>query len=46
MTKNYQRTGLDTSALAVPEQVSVVMEETPPRCGRGSWPSPWAPVCR
>ena len=27
MTKNYQRTALDTSALAVPEQVSVAMEE-------------------
>ena len=27
MTKNYQRTALDTSALAVPEQVSVAMDE-------------------
>ena len=27
MTKNYQRTELDTSALAVPEQVSVAMNE-------------------
>ncbi len=27
MTKNYQRTTIDTSALAVPEQVSVVMGE-------------------
>ena len=27
MTKNYQRTVLDTRALAVPEQVSVAMEE-------------------
>ena len=27
MTKNYQRTGLDTSALAVPDQVSVAMGE-------------------
>ena len=27
MTKNYQRTALDTSALAVPEQVSVAMGE-------------------
>ena len=27
MTKKYQRTGFDTSALAVPEQVSVAMEE-------------------
>lgn len=27
MTKKYQRNELDTSALAVPEQVSVVMEE-------------------
>ena len=27
MTKKYQRTGLDTRALAVPEQVSVAMEE-------------------
>ena len=27
MTKNYQRSALDTRALAVPEQVSVAMEE-------------------
>ena len=27
MTKNYQRTALDTSALAVPDQVSVAMGE-------------------
>ena len=27
MTKNYQRTALDTRALAVPEQVAVAMEE-------------------
>ena len=27
MTKNYQRTGLDTSALTVPDQVSVAMGE-------------------
>ena len=27
MTKNYQRTALDTSALTVPDQVSVAMNE-------------------
>ena len=27
MTKNYQRTALDTSALTVPDQVSVAMGE-------------------
>ena len=46
MTKNYQRTVLDTRALAVPEQVSVAMEEIAAEMREGCWPSRSVPVCR
>jgi hypothetical protein len=46
VTKNYQRSALDTRALAVPEQVSVAMEEIAAEMREGCWPWPWAPDCR
>jgi hypothetical protein len=47
VTKNYQRTVFDTRALAVPEQVSVAMEEIAAEMrGGGCWPSRSVPGCR
>ena len=45
MTKKYQTTGFDTSALAVPEQVSVAMAEITADHREGL-PSRWVPGCR
>jgi hypothetical protein len=46
MTKKYQTTVPEATGLAVPEQVSIVMEEIAAGCGRGCWPSRSAPACR
>jgi hypothetical protein len=46
VTKNYQRTVFDTRALAVPEQVSVAMEEIAAEMREGLLAWPWAPDCR
>ena len=46
MTKKYQRTALDTSVVAVSEQVSVVMGEIAAEMREGLLALGWAPVCR
>ena len=42
MTKNYQTNTTETSALAVPEHMSKIVEEMREVCSR----SPWVPACR
>ena len=46
MTKNYQTKTMETSALAVPKQVSVAMDEIAADMREGRWPSRSVPGCR
>ena len=46
MTKKYQTNAIDTSALAVPEAVSVAMNEIAADVRRGCWLSRWVLACR
>jgi hypothetical protein len=41
-----QNDGVDTNALAVPQQVSVAMKETAADMREGLWPSRSAPGCK
>jgi hypothetical protein len=45
MTKKYQTESAETSALAVPEQVSVAIAEIAADMREGCWPSRSAPAC-
>ena len=46
VSKKYETTVSEGTVLAVPEQVSIAMEEVANGVREGCWPSPSAPSCR